>query len=54
MQPVPKSVTSNPTSRNITALDYTVIIVGDKEHPEVDGLLGYAGGRGIIISTRKR
>ena len=33
------------------ALDYTVVIVGDKEHPEVDGLLGYAGGRGIILST---
>ncbi len=32
-----------------TALNYTVVIVGDKEHPEVDGLLGYAGGRGIII-----
>ncbi len=34
-----------------TALDYTVVIVGDREHPEVDGLLGYAGGRGIILST---
>jgi 4-hydroxy-3-methylbut-2-enyl diphosphate reductase len=34
-----------------TALDYTVVIVGDKEHPEVDGLLGYTGDRGIIIST---
>lgn len=34
-----------------TALDYTVVIVGDSEHPEVDGLLGYAGGRGIILST---
>jgi (E)-4-hydroxy-3-methyl-but-2-enyl pyrophosphate reductase len=33
------------------ALDYTVVIIGDKEHPEVDGLLGYTGGRGIIIST---
>lgn len=33
------------------ALDYTVVIVGDKEHPEVDGLLGYAGDRGIILST---
>jgi (E)-4-hydroxy-3-methyl-but-2-enyl pyrophosphate reductase len=32
-------------------LDYTVVIVGDKEHPEVEGLLGYAGGRGIILST---
>ena len=34
-----------------TALDYTVIIVGDKEHPEVDGLLGYTRGRGMIISS---
>lgn len=33
------------------SLDYTVVIVGDKEHPEVDGLLGYTGGRGIILST---
>jgi 4-hydroxy-3-methylbut-2-enyl diphosphate reductase len=33
------------------ALDYTVVIVGDKEHPEVDGLLGYASGRGIILAT---
>ncbi|HEX7415934.1 MAG TPA: 4-hydroxy-3-methylbut-2-enyl diphosphate reductase, partial [Smithellaceae bacterium] len=34
-----------------TALDYTVVIVGDKEHPEVDGLLGYTGGRGITLAT---
>jgi (E)-4-hydroxy-3-methyl-but-2-enyl pyrophosphate reductase len=34
-----------------TALQYTVIIVGDKEHPEVEGLLGYSGGRGILVST---
>lgn len=34
-----------------TALDYTVVIVGDREHPEVDGLLGYTGGKGVIIST---
>ena len=33
------------------ALDYTVVIVGDKDHPEVDGLLGYTGGRGIILAT---
>ncbi|MCX5850161.1 MAG: 4-hydroxy-3-methylbut-2-enyl diphosphate reductase [Deltaproteobacteria bacterium] len=33
------------------ALDYTVVIVGDKEHPEVDGLLGYTGGRSIILAT---
>jgi len=34
-----------------TALSYTVIIAGDREHPEVDGLWGYTEGRGIIVST---
>ena len=30
---------------------YTVIIAGDRKHPEVDGLCGYTEGRGVIIST---
>ena len=34
-----------------SALDYTVVIVGDRQHPEVDGLWGYTEGRGIIVST---
>jgi len=34
-----------------TALDYTVIIAGDREHPEVDGLWGYTEGRGLVVST---
>jgi (E)-4-hydroxy-3-methyl-but-2-enyl pyrophosphate reductase len=34
-----------------TALNYTVIIVGDKEHPEVDGLLGYTRGNGITVAN---
>jgi len=33
------------------AQDYTVIIIGDRNHPEVDGLMGYTQGRGMIIST---
>ncbi len=33
------------------AQDYRIIIVGDAEHPEVDGLLGYAGNRGIVVSS---
>ncbi|MHB8138279.1 MAG: 4-hydroxy-3-methylbut-2-enyl diphosphate reductase [Smithellaceae bacterium] len=37
--------------RKHTALDYTVIIAGDLEHPEVDGLWGYTEGRGIIVTT---
>ena len=34
-----------------TALNYTVVIAGDRKHPEVDGLWGYTQGRGIIIAT---
>ncbi len=34
-----------------TALDYTVIIAGDRKHPEVDGLWGYTEGRGLIVSS---
>jgi (E)-4-hydroxy-3-methyl-but-2-enyl pyrophosphate reductase len=26
-----------------------IVIVGDPEHPEVNGLLGYAGGRGSVV-----
>ncbi|NVM23951.1 MAG: 4-hydroxy-3-methylbut-2-enyl diphosphate reductase, partial [Desulfobacterales bacterium] len=29
---------------------YAVLIVGDRDHPEVAGLLGYAGGRGHVIT----
>jgi len=36
-----------------TALDYTVVIAGDREHPEVDGLWGYTEGRGIIVTTQE-
>ncbi|MBN1548497.1 MAG: 4-hydroxy-3-methylbut-2-enyl diphosphate reductase [Syntrophaceae bacterium] len=32
------------------ARDYTTVIVGDREHPEVNGLLGYAGTQGIVVS----
>jgi len=31
---------------------YLIAIVGDKAHPEVNGLLGYARGQGIVISGR--
>jgi 4-hydroxy-3-methylbut-2-enyl diphosphate reductase len=34
-----------------TSLGYTVIIVGDREHPEVDALLGYTGGKGIALNS---
>lgn len=28
---------------------YDILIVGDPRHPEVNGLLGFAGGRGIVV-----
>lgn len=34
-----------------TSLNYTVIIGGDKEHPEVDGLLGYTSGFGVVVAA---
>jgi (E)-4-hydroxy-3-methyl-but-2-enyl pyrophosphate reductase len=30
---------------------YASIIIGDKEHPEVIGLMGYAGGKGFVIKS---
>ncbi|MBW2673944.1 MAG: hypothetical protein JRD89_11105, partial [Deltaproteobacteria bacterium] len=32
------------------ARGYAVIIVGDREHPEVASLMGYASGRGVVIN----
>ena len=31
--------------------DYAAIIIGDKDHPEVIGLLGYAGGKGFVVDN---
>ena len=31
--------------------DYGVIIVGDQDHAEVVGLMGYAGGRGVVVDS---
>jgi 4-hydroxy-3-methylbut-2-enyl diphosphate reductase len=30
---------------------YAVIIIGDRDHPEVAGLLGYADGKGHVVSS---
>jgi 4-hydroxy-3-methylbut-2-enyl diphosphate reductase len=31
--------------------DYDILIIGDPHHPEVNGLLGFAGGRGIVVQS---
>ena len=33
------------------AQNYRIVIVGDADHPEVDGLLGYADDAGIVVSN---
>ena len=37
--------------RKHAAAGYTVLIAGDREHPEVNGLLGFAGEAGIVIGS---
>jgi 4-hydroxy-3-methylbut-2-enyl diphosphate reductase len=37
--------------KNHAADGYSVLIVGDPGHAEVEGLLGYAGGKGVVISS---
>ncbi len=37
--------------RKHASRDYAIIIVGDGDHPEVNGLLGYAHDRGIVIDS---
>ena len=33
------------------ARGYRILIVGDREHPEVNGLLGFAGAAGIVLGS---
>jgi 4-hydroxy-3-methylbut-2-enyl diphosphate reductase len=37
--------------RKHAALGFTVLIAGDREHPEVNGLLGFAGERGMVLGS---
>ncbi len=37
--------------RKHAAAGFTVLIAGDREHPEVNGLLGFAGETGIVIGS---
>jgi len=32
---------------------YSVVIIGDRGHAEVEGLLGFAGGRGFVVESKE-
>jgi (E)-4-hydroxy-3-methyl-but-2-enyl pyrophosphate reductase len=47
----PKVANVQAIIKKHAALDYTVLIVGEREHPEVEGLLGYSAGKGMVIGS---
>ncbi len=46
----PRVIKVQAIIRKYTRQGYTPIIVGDQDHPEVVGLLGYSQGSGIVVS----
>lgn len=49
----PKVASVQAIIKKHAALGYKIIIVGDKEHPEVVSLLGYSSDNGIVINDEK-
>ena len=47
----PRVIKVQAIIQNHTQQGYTAIIVGDKAHPEVIGLLGYAADQGYVVDT---
>ncbi len=47
----PKVVHVQSIIQEHAARDYTILIVGDSEHPEVEGLLGHAYGKGVVVGS---
>jgi 4-hydroxy-3-methylbut-2-enyl diphosphate reductase len=38
-------------ARELAEEGYSVIIVGEEEHPEVEGIMAHAGGRAIVVQS---
>ena len=38
-------------AQELNAQGYQVVVVGDKEHPEVTGIIGWTGQQGIVVET---
>lgn len=47
----PKVARVQAIIRKHAGAGYAVLIAGDREHPEVNGLLGFAGERGIVLGA---
>ena len=41
------------TVASYSAKGYTIVIIGDASHPEVQGILGWTQGRGCVVETRE-
>ncbi|MFH1076360.1 MAG: 4-hydroxy-3-methylbut-2-enyl diphosphate reductase, partial [Pseudomonadota bacterium] len=48
----PRVVKVQTIIKKYANLGYNILIVGDEDHPEVKGLLGYSGGRGVVIDGK--
>lgn len=42
------------TVRNLVQQDIPVVVVGDPEHPEVQGIVGWSGNRAIVIADARQ
>jgi 4-hydroxy-3-methylbut-2-enyl diphosphate reductase len=47
----PKVVHVQSIIRRHASENYTILIIGDRDHPEVEGLMGHTFGQGIIIGS---
>lgn len=49
----PRVIKVQMLARHYSSKGYSCLIVGDKGHPEVTGILGYAGENGILVSSEE-
>lgn len=47
----PRVVASQKNAQRYAAMDYTIVLAGDKNHGEVTGIAGYAGDKFILVEN---
>ncbi len=50
----PRVLRSQNLVEELAGRGLQVVIAGDHEHPEIEGLLGWAGNRGVVVSSADR